>query len=111
MLTEVETESHMMKCSVFMSWHTSFQVLAGTFRAFLTFWFLQGMPEIIDLARTNLVEAIKFSYPQILSYDTTFQMGDFCVSVLVMRNTSLVNDPVFPVGFMMHERKFMHAAS
>lgn len=42
-----------------------------------------------------------------ISYETTFQMGDFYVSVLAMRNTALVNDPVYWVGFMLHERKFM----
>ncbi len=66
-----------------------------------------GMPDIVDLACTNLEESVKFGYPQIISYDTTFEMGDFYVSILAMRNTALVNDPVFPVGFMLHEWKFM----
>lgn len=38
---------------------------------------------------------------------TTFEMGGFYVSIRAMRNTALVNDPVYPVGFMLHERKFM----
>ncbi len=66
-----------------------------------------GMPDIVDLACANLEESVKFGYPQIISYDTTFEMGDFYVSILAMRNTALVNDPVFPVGFMLHEWKFM----
>ncbi|XP_061655333.1 uncharacterized protein LOC133489966 [Phyllopteryx taeniolatus] len=66
-----------------------------------------GMPEMMDLAQDNLEEAVEFKYPQMLGYETTFQMGDFYVSVLTVRNTSLVDDPVFPVGFMLHERELM----
>lgn len=66
-----------------------------------------GMTDIVDLACSNLEESVKFAHPQMISYDTTFQMGDFYVSVLALRNTALVSDPVYPVGFMLHERKFM----
>ncbi len=66
-----------------------------------------GMPDIVDLACANLEESVKCGNPQIISYDTTFEMGDYYVSILAMRNTALVNDPVFSVGFILHERKCM----
>ena len=43
---------------------------------------------------------------QLLSYDTTFQLGDFYVSVLSFKHVLFKENPVIPVAFMFHERKF-----
>ena len=43
---------------------------------------------------------------QLLSYDTTFQLGDFYVSVLCFRHTLFKEAPVIPAAFLVHERKF-----
>ena len=43
---------------------------------------------------------------QLLSYDTTFQLGDFYVSTLAFRHTLFKEAPVIPVCFLIHERKF-----
>lgn len=43
--------------------------------------------------------------PQLLSYDTTFQLGDFFVSPLLFRNTLFEKSPVMPVMLAIHERK------
>ena len=44
---------------------------------------------------------------QLLSYDTTFQLGDFYVSVLSFKHVLFIKEnPVIPVAFMFHERKF-----
>ena len=43
--------------------------------------------------------------PQLLSYDTTFQLGDFYVSTLAFRHTLFKEAPVIPVAFLIHERK------
>ena len=40
------------------------------------------------------------------SYDTTFNLGNFYVTLLVFRHTIFENDPVIPLAFMLHERKF-----
>ena len=37
-----------------------------------------------------------------LSYDTTFEMGDFYVSVLTYRQTEFEEMPVIPLIFMLH---------
>lgn len=37
-----------------------------------------------------------------LSYDTTFEMGDFYVSVLTYRHTEFEEMPVVPLMFMLH---------
>lgn len=43
--------------------------------------------------------------PQLMSYDTTFQLGDFYVSPLLFRNTLFKKSPVMPAIFLIHERK------
>lgn len=43
---------------------------------------------------------------QLLSYDTTFQMGDFYVSSLIFRHLLFEQQPCIPVLFLIHERKF-----
>ena len=43
---------------------------------------------------------------QLLSYDTTFQLGDFYVSALVFRHTLFQEAPIIPAMFLLHERKF-----
>ncbi|RWS22943.1 uncharacterized protein B4U80_13462, partial [Leptotrombidium deliense] len=64
-------------------------------------------PVIITLANRLIRESyIDAELPQLLSYDTTFNLGDFFVSVLVMRNTDLVDDPMFPVMFMNHNQQY-----
>ena len=46
------------------------------------------------------------AHSQLLSYDTTFQLGDFYVSTLLFRHTLFVSSPVMPAFFLIHERKF-----
>ena len=42
---------------------------------------------------------------QLLSYDTTFNLGDFYVSVLIFRNVIFKENPCIPVAFLIHENK------
>ena len=42
---------------------------------------------------------------QLLSYDTTFNLGDFYVSLLVFRNVIFCEYPCIPVAFLTHENK------
>ena len=44
--------------------------------------------------------------PQLLSYDTTFQLGDFYLSAFLFRHTTFSSSPVIPCFFLLHERKF-----
>ena len=43
--------------------------------------------------------------PKILSYDTTFQLGDFYVSSLLFRHSLFSEHPCIPATFLLHERK------
>ena len=42
---------------------------------------------------------------QLLSYDTTFQLGDFYVSPLIVRHSIFNQKPCIPAMFRIHERK------
>lgn len=44
-------------------------------------------------------------HTQLLSYDTTFNFGDFYLSVLLFRSVCFHENPVTPALFMLHERK------
>ena len=58
---------------------------------------LQELDHVISAATTA---------PILLSYDTTFQLGDFYVSPLLFRHIVSNESPVIPAAFMLHERKF-----
>ena len=53
----------------------------------------------------NINRLFSIQNKQLLSYDTTFQLGDFYVSPLLFRNVLFVKSPVMPVAFLVHERK------
>ena len=42
---------------------------------------------------------------QCLSYDTTFQLGDFYIPALIVRHIIFRENPCMPALFLIHERK------
>ena len=58
------------------------------------------------VAEFNRVLRATTQSPQLLSYDTTFQLGDFYMSSLLFRHVAFTPSPVIPVLFLIHERKF-----
>ena len=58
------------------------------------------------LEELNRVLLLDSPSSQLLSYDTTFQLGDFYISVLCFRHTLFKEAPVIPAAFLLHERKF-----
>ena len=44
--------------------------------------------------------------PQLMSYDTTFQLGDFCFNFLLLTHTFQRSLLYIPAAFLIHERKF-----
>ena len=62
-----------------------------------------GLKEILDeFNRVLLID----SKAQLLSYDTTFQLGDFYVSPFIFRHSLFEENPCIPAMFLVHERKF-----
>ncbi len=58
-----------------------------------------GMQKILDLVSLC-------NEPIVLSYDTTFCLGDFYVSALIVKLNTFDEKPIVPIGFVVHERKF-----
>ena len=46
------------------------------------------------------------SDPVILHYDTVFNIGDYYLSTLLFRHTMFCNNPLIPIGFFLHSRRF-----
>ena len=63
-----------------------------------------GLDELVH--ELGLILQIDSECSQLLSYDTTFQLGDFYLSPLLYRHTLLSNSPTIPALFLIHERKF-----
>jgi hypothetical protein len=61
-------------------------------------------PETIKLCN-RLLAAWNPESSQYLNYDTSFDFGSFYVSFLVMKNTELVEEPIFPIACLVHNRK------
>ena len=57
------------------------------------------------LVEVNRLLQVESQSTQLLSYDTTFKLGDFYVSPLLFRNILFKGNPVMPAMFMIHERK------
>jgi len=65
-------------------------------------WVVMYHQDIINMFRSTL----KPDSPlQLLSYDTTFNLGDFYLSVLIFRETEFEEKPMIPLAFLLHERK------
>ena len=52
---------------------------------------------------TQLMEQSEYDN---FSYDTTYQIGDFYVSLLVVRVSYFEEEPILSVAFMIHDRRF-----
>lgn len=63
-----------------------------------------GLDKLIK--ELDLILQMGSERPQLLSYDTTFQLGDFYLSPLLYRHTLFSDSPVIPALFLIHERKF-----
>lgn len=59
------------------------------------------LPQLLDF-----VVRLCQSKPVLLSYDTTFNMGDFYLSILCVRMECFTSRPCIPLAFMLHDRKF-----
>lgn len=70
------------------------------------FYCVMALPEAVKLANHLLKNCeTNRSLDQVITYDTTFDMGVFYLSTLVLKNTDLKNDFLLPVVFFLHNRK------
>lgn len=65
-----------------------------------------GSTEIIQ--EVNKLLKVKSDEPVLMSYDTTFELGDFYVSILVAKHILFRGGKTVPVTFMIHGRQSQH---
>ena len=75
------------------------------------FWKITTFPDLVCVCglKELLDEADRVMHiggDQLLSYDTTFQLGDFYVSPLIFRHIIFKERPCIPAMCLLHERKF-----
>ena len=67
---------------------------------------------VVICALQDLIEELNrmiqadLNAPILLSYDTTFCLGDIYVSPFLYRHVLFDSSPVIPAAFLLHERKF-----
>ena len=64
-----------------------------------------GLTDIINLFN-DLLTLQSEDFQLILAYDTTFQLGDFYVSPLLLRHIYFNGSPIILLAFLIHDRKF-----
>ena len=73
------------------------------------------VPELgVVLAHRGMLQELRAvlttgSQAQLLSYDTTYNLGDFYVSPLLFRHTIFDGAPVMPAAFLIHEKRTQFA--
>ena len=65
-------------------------------------WKITTFPDLVCVC--GLKELLNEADRVILSYDTTFQLGDFYVSLLIFRHIIFKERPCIPAMFLLHER-------
>lgn len=64
--------------------------------------------ELIDAFNSRLSSTVNGAKPTVsVTYDTTFNLGDFYVSVLLFRDTEFDPSPIIPLAYLIHERKLL----
>ena len=74
-----------------------------TTRTHTDFVFVCGQRQLLDELDRLLL--LKSPSARLFSYDTTFELGGYYVSVLCFRHTLLIVSPVIPVAFWVHKLK------
>ena len=74
--------------------------------------YISTFPDLVVVVGTpdmtnELNDVLKLkSMDQLLSYDTTFSLGEFYVSPLLFRHIAFNDNPILLAGCLIHERKF-----
>ena len=61
------------------------------------------------LQELRAVLSVPGAQPQLLSYDMTYNLGDFYVSPILFRHTLFEQAPVMPAAFLIHEKRTQFA--
>ena len=53
----------------------------------------------------HVKELTKLQNGAILSYDTTYDTGDFYLSILICRHRGFIGEPEIPIGYLVHRKR------
>jgi hypothetical protein len=75
-------------------------------------WSIRTFPDMtVCFGIPSLLSLVQHCSSVFLSYDTTFNLGDFYLSVLTLKLSVFNEDPIVPIAFVLHERKFQSVHS
>lgn len=70
-------------------------------------WSIRTYPDlVVCFGLQPLIDLMSIGTAQFVSYDTTFNLGDFYLSVLTLKLSIFNEAPSVPLAFMIHDRKF-----
>ncbi|XP_065660493.1 uncharacterized protein LOC136084428 [Hydra vulgaris] len=70
-------------------------------------WTISTYPDLaVSFGIQKSIEQLVMCSQVFLSYDTTFNLGDFYLSILVAQMSYFVEKPCMPIAFLLHDRKF-----
>jgi MULE transposase domain len=70
-------------------------------------WFISTYPDtVVACGCAFFIDLLRSGAVILLSYDTTFNLGNFYVSVLMAQVGAFSERPSFPIAFLVHDRKF-----
>ena len=70
-------------------------------------WSIRTYPDlVVCCGLPSLMQIVRDCGTVLLSYDTTFNVGDYYLSTLVAKLPIFVEEPSIPIAFVLHERKF-----
>jgi len=70
-------------------------------------WSIATIPDLVVCCGLEQLSLLSTTHSDCFSsYDTTFCLGDFYISFIVMSSYYFTQKPTVPVAFVLHERKF-----
>ncbi|XP_065681700.1 uncharacterized protein LOC136095284 [Hydra vulgaris] len=70
-------------------------------------WTISTNPDLsVSFGMQKSIDQLVMCSEVFLSYDTTFNLGDFYLSILVAQMSYFVEKPCMPIAFVLHDRKF-----
>jgi len=69
-------------------------------------WSIRTYPDLVVFGIPSLLNVVQNYHSVLLSFDTTFNVGDFYLSVLALKLPVFDKAPTIPIAFVIHDRKF-----
>ena len=96
----------MMNCTAQWSWQFRQIILLENLPYIQICCYIFASENILSVTKDiTQISNENLKLKQLISYNTTFLLGDFYVSIVVARNIYFQGDPTFPVAFLVYDKK------